>query len=111
MSIYEHRAPDIEAEVTYLPTSEGGRTIPARSGYRPNHLVMDGYLTSGHHEYLDKEEVAPGEMAKAHIWFITPDLYSQSMWIGREIRVQEGSRLVGYAKITQIFNKVLEKNG
>jgi translation elongation factor EF-Tu-like GTPase len=110
MSFYEGRAPDIEAEVTYLPTSSGGRTNPVYSGYRPNHLIRDDYLTSGYHEYLDKEEVAPGERARAHIWFITPEVYPHTMWIGKEIRVQEASRLVGYAKVIRVFNKTLERS-
>lgn len=101
--------PDIEAIVTFLSTEDGGRIGPAYSGYRPSHLVIDDYLTSGEHEYLDKDEVLPGESAKTNIWFITPEVYPHSMWIGKEIKVQEGGHIVGHAKVTRIFNKLLEK--
>ncbi len=98
------RKPDVEAEITFLKTEEGGRLRPAFSGYRPNHLITEDYLTSGIHEYIDKEEVCPGETVKATITFITPDVYPHCLWLGREISVQEGGRVVGYAKITRIMN-------
>jgi len=93
------RQPHIEAEVAFLPTSEGGRSTSAKSGYRPNHLVLPDYLPSGHHEYRDKEQVLPGESAKTEIWFLSPKHYPKSMRVGKVIRVQEGSRLVGHAKV------------
>ncbi len=101
------RQPDIEAEVTFLFTAAGGRSKPAFSGYRPSHLVLPDYLTSGHHEYKTKAEVFPGESAIADIWFLSPDQYPHSMQVGMVIRVQEGSRLVGHAKVLKIYNEVL----
>jgi elongation factor Tu len=102
------RNPDFEAEVTYIATADGGRSIAAVSGYRPNHLVLPNYLTSGHHEYKDKDQVLPGESAIADIWFLAPDQYPKSMQVGKVIRVQEGSRLVGHAKVLKIYNEVLQ---
>lgn len=102
------RQPDIEAEVTFLPAAEGGRSTPAMSGYRPNHLVLPDYLTSGHHEYKDKDQVLPGESAITEIWFLTPDQYPHSMQVGTVIRVQEASRLVGHAKVMKVYNEVLQ---
>lgn len=102
------RQPDIEAEVTFLATATGGRSTPAWSGYRPNHLVRPDYLTSGHHEYKDKDKVLPGESAITEIWFLTPEHYPHSMQVGDVIRVQEGAWLVGYAKVLKIHNKVLQ---
>ncbi len=101
--------PDIEAEVTYLTTEAGGRKSPVFSGHRPQHSIIDDYLTSGHHEYLNKTRVELGETVLANIWFITPEIYPHTLWIGREIRVQEASHLIGFAKVTKIFNKLLEK--
>ena len=103
------RQPDIEAEVTFLPTAEGGRSTPALSGYRPNHLVLPDYLTSGHHEYKDKERVLPGESAITEIWFLSPEQYPKSMRVGKIIRVQEGSRLVGHAKVLNVYNEALRE--
>ena len=103
------RQPDIEAEVTFLPTADGGRSVPAKSGYRPNHLVLPDYLTSGHHEYKDKEQVLPGESAITEIWFLSPDRYPKSMSVGKVIQVQEGSRVVGHAKVLKVYNEVLRE--
>ncbi len=103
------RAPDVEAKITLLPTSEGGRHEPAFSGYRPQHKVRDDYLTSGTHRYLDCSEVLPGQTVRGTITFITPEAYPACLWVGQEIDFQEGSRVVGRARITKIFNAVLEK--
>jgi elongation factor Tu len=99
--------PDVEAIVTFLPTSQGGRKGPALSGYRPVHAVLPGYLTSGQQQYLDTDQVAPGESARAHIKFIAPEDYPHSLWPGKVINVQEGGRVVGHAEITQVFNEDL----
>ncbi len=95
--------------MTFLPTADGGRSIPAKSGYRPNHLVLPDYLTSGHHEYKDMEQVLPGESAITDIWFLSPEQYPKSMQVGKIIRVQEGSRLVGHAKVLKVYNEVLRR--
>ena len=106
-----HREADVEAEVYFIPTIEGGRTGLAYSGYRPIHRVLPEYLTSGHHEYLNCESVAPGQTALANIWFLTPEQYPNSMWVGRKIDIQEGNKIVCFATVTKIFNTELEKNG
>jgi elongation factor Tu len=103
------RQPDIEAEVSFISTAEGGRSTPALSGYQPIHQVLPDYLPSGRHWYKDKEQVLPGESAVAEIWFLTPDQYPKSLHVGKIIRIQEGSRLVGHAKVLKIFNGILQK--
>jgi translation elongation factor EF-Tu-like GTPase len=100
--------PDIEAEITFLSTEQGGKTRPASSGYRPNHLIKQHYLTSGEHTYINVQEVLPGQTARVYIKFITPEAYPNILWVGKIINVQEASRIVGYAKVLKIFNKLLE---
>ena len=104
-----NRSPDIEAEITFLSTEEGGRKVPALSGYRPAHRVSDDYLTTGVHTYSGCDAVLPGQTALGSITFITPEAYSHCLWIGREIDMQEGSRVVGRVKITKIMNPLLQK--
>ena len=48
------RTPDVEAEITMLSTEEGGRPVPAFSGYRRGHKVRDDYITSGEHQYIGR---------------------------------------------------------
>lgn len=100
--------PDIEAEITFLSTEKGGKTRPVLSGYRPNHLIKQDYLTSGEHTYIDVQEVLPGQTAKAYIKFITPEAYPHTLWVGKIINVQEASHIVGFAKVLKIYNKLLE---
>ncbi|MFZ5985689.1 MAG: hypothetical protein ACOYWZ_01000 [Bacillota bacterium] len=102
------REPDIEAIITALKPEDGGCiTQPFFTGYRPAHLVKDDYLTTGIHHYYNTESIALGESALGTITFVTPEAYSECLWEGKIIRIQEGGRLVGYAKVTKIFNDIL----
>lgn len=96
--------PDVEAIFNFNLT----RHNPAVDGYRPAHLVMEGYLASGIHHYYLVEAVPPGGTAKGTITFLTPEFYPHCLWIGKKINIQEGERVVGYATITQIFNSMLQ---
>jgi elongation factor Tu len=71
-------------------------------------MLRPPYLTSGYHKYKDKDQALPGESAITDIWFLTPEHYRHSIQVGTVIRVQEGSRLVGHAKVLKIYNKLLE---
>ena len=104
------RTPDVEAEITLLPTAESGRERAAFSGYRPAHKVRDDYLTTGVHHYIGCDEVLPGQTVRGTITFITPEVYPHCLWVGRVIDIQEGSRVVGRARITRIMNALLETN-
>lgn len=106
-----NRLPDVEAQVRFLSTSEGGRHGPAVSGYRPAHAVRDDYLTTGFHDYLDADEAKPGDSVRATITFITPEAYPGTLWVGKVVAVQEGEHVVGFATITKIFNEVLRLAG
>lgn len=102
--------PDVEAEITLLSTEDGGRQSPVYSGYRPGHKVREDYITTGSHTYFDCEEVLPGQTVQGAISFITPEAYPHCLWVGREIDLHEGSRVVGHVRITKIFNTLLEKS-
>lgn len=103
--------PDIEAKITFLQ-SDGkgnGRNKPAYSGYRPAHLIRDDCLTTGQHHYYGDAVVQPGETVMGTVSFITPEVYPRTLWIGKIIRIQEASRIVGYAEVTRILNESLRK--
>ncbi|WP_045516874.1 hypothetical protein [Neobacillus niacini] len=100
---------DIEAKITFLITEEGGRTTPVFSGYRPAHLLNNDYLTTGIHQYYNREKVELGETVLGTITFITPEAYPECLWVGKRISIQEASHIVGYAEITKIFNETLLK--
>lgn len=98
-----NRIPDVEAIFEF----NGTRKNFAKDGYRPAHLVMDNYLTTGIHHYYGVESVPPNGTAKGTITFLSPELYPYCLWIGKKITIQEGARIVGYATITNIYNRLL----
>lgn len=98
----------VEGRFSLFHGTHGSRENPVESGYHPQHKVHDNYQTSGRHEYPEVEQLAPGASAKVHIWFITPEVYPGSLWIGREIEVLEGSRVVGKLLVTRILDQRLE---
>lgn len=99
-----NKLPDVEVVFQF----NGNRKTPAIDGYRPSHLIVDNYLTTGiHHYYVDS--VPPNGTAKGTITFLTPDVYPHCLWIGKKINIQEGARIIGSATITHIYNPILKK--
>ena len=104
MEIAMNNTPDIEVVFEFNGTKKRSVT----NGYRPNHLIKDDYLTTGVHQYYEVDTVSPTGSAKGTITFITPEVYTHCLWIGKRICIQEGSHIVGYATVTKIFNSILE---
>ena len=99
-----HRPPD--AKVIFRLT----RDRPVQSGYRPAYDIRADYWTSTFHEFLDTDEVATGTEAPAHVWFLTPEVYPHTLWVGRVLTAAEGSKPVATATILEIFNRLLERD-
>ena len=72
------------------------------SGYRPAHNI-NGYLTTGIHKYIDKDEIGIAESSIGYIAFITPELYINNISEGDIVDFYEGSKKVGYAKIIEVY--------
>jgi len=72
-------------------TKDGGKDRSITSGYRPQDEIKDGYLTSVNHELIDVESINPGGEGRANVWFITPEVYPNTLWPKQEINVSEGS--------------------
>jgi hypothetical protein len=100
--------PDLEAEIVFLPSSQGGRSTAVRSGYRPMHDFRhpDG-LFDAIHEYPDVYWVLPGETARAHLWFVRRELLAGRIPVGGRFTVQEGLRVIGNGRVTRVMNDVL----
>ena len=98
----------VRVVITFLPTAEGGRSVPARSGYRPNHNFGardDTLMQIGKVDFEDKGEVHPGESANAIVTFLYNADLTAELQVGREWRVQEGLRLVARAKVTEVLRE------
>ena len=100
---------DAVIKLTLLPAEEGGRKSPISSGYRGQHLIKPDYQTSAIIELIDIESLPPGESCLAKIKYITPEVYPNTLFVGREVAVYEGARKVGVAVIKQVMNQVLLK--
>ncbi len=101
---FMNRTPDVEVEFRF----NGTRKNPVMSGYRPDHLIKDDYLTCGVHNYYKEGLVMPNETTLGTIIFITPEAYPHCLWTGKIINIQEGARIVGTAKIIKINNPILD---
>lgn len=103
----QSRPADFEGVLNLIPADPGGRQTPAHSGYRPSHQLHDNYSSTGLHEYLDGDNVQPGESGRVAVWLATPDIYPACLWEGREIKIHEGERNVGNIRVTKIHNTAL----
>jgi translation elongation factor EF-Tu-like GTPase len=95
--------PDVEAEITFVPTEEGGRKTPALSGYRPQ-FYFGGFDYDADQEYPDVESVAPGQTARAYLRFLSPDYIVGQVFSGMEFQVREGARVVARGRVTKILH-------
>lgn len=94
--------PDVEAVFEFT----GYRKEHIYEGYRPAHLVKEGYLTTGLHNYYNLQEGREQEI-KGTITFLNPEAYPSCLWVGKKLAMYEGAAMVGYATITKIWNPVL----
>jgi translation elongation factor EF-Tu-like GTPase len=97
---------DIEVELTFLRTEEGGRAHPARNGYRPQ-FFYEGYDWDAEHEYIGVEMVYPGQTVRAYLSFLSPHLVS-GIESGEGFLIREGTRTIARGKILRILD--LEKS-
>lgn len=98
-----NRSPDIQVIFKF----NGARRSPARDGYRPHCLVMEGVQTTGEHHYEDMEWVAPDGTTRGTITFISPEAYPHCLWPGKVLPILEGSRVVGQATVIAVLNPLL----
>jgi translation elongation factor EF-Tu-like GTPase len=95
--------PDIEAEITFVPTAEGGRKTPAFSGYRPQ-FYYDGYDWDAIQDYPDVSAVCPGQTVRALLRFMSPGAHVGRIFPGMEFLCREGAKVVARGRITKILS-------
>jgi elongation factor Tu len=94
--------PDIEAEITFVPTEQGGRKTPAFPGYRPQ-FYYDGMDWDAAHEYPDVEKVLPGQTVRTLLTFSRPQIHFGRVVEGMEFLVREGQRTVAHGRVTKLL--------
>ena len=99
--------PDVEAELTFLRTQEGGRQGFAQSSYRPQ-FYYDGEDHDAVQEFVNMERVYPGDTVTARLRLLHPELLYHLLRVGDNFKIREGERVVAHGRISRILN--LEEN-
>ena len=97
------------AEVRLLATTEGGKSLPIRGSYRPNHNFFDEadvVMTAGFIEIPEGQVVEPGEaiVLPIALWWWTG--LDGQIYPGREWRIQEGPTLVGFGRVIEVVERI-----
>jgi len=94
---------DIEVEIKATATSDGGRSSPIVTGYRPQfYYDSKDWVVS-----LTIEEIngiAPGESGKLFIGFMSPIEHSEILSVGLNFELREGTRTVASGVVTRIID-------
>jgi translation elongation factor EF-Tu-like GTPase len=108
--------PRIEAKVTFLAGSEGGRSQPARNSdqYRPHIVVGDATQRIAKtaddgrtliENYLGVrftgggDTMEPGQSYEVQLELLYPDVDYRSLVSGATFTIREGGRIVGFGEI------------
>ena len=96
--------PNFIALLTFLPASEGGRTTPVSSGYRPalRFPFALGQFT-GIQDYMEIELVYPGDNVKAVVTMLDNDYFDGKLYKGLDFDFFEGDVEIGHGVITKIL--------
>lgn len=98
--------PDAIALVTNVRHSEN----PFGNNYSGSCLIKENHLTSACFQTIGENEICYKQQSPCYVSFITPHLYPNTLWVGREIELYEGKLLVGTMTIKEIKNRVLDRN-
>ena len=95
---------EIETEIRYLTTEEGGRTSGVFSGYRGQfHYGGEDY--DGFQYFPDDEAVELGTTVRAVVRFFKErwdDVHSGQITVGMPFEIREGRRVVGRGVVTRV---------
>ena len=105
------KEPDILAEIEYYSADyfTNKEYLSTEHSIRADHLIKDDYLTCGQHYYFEEKKIYPKQKYKAQINFISPEAYPHCLWIGKKIKIQRGSYVMGEAIVTEIYNPKLKR--
>ena len=93
--------------MTFLSTSEGGKTNSVTSGYRPQ-FVYEGQDWVAHFVFPDTDRVKPGEAARAYLTLLSPKEHLGKISVGMPFTVREGTQTVAKGTVVNIID--LEKS-
>jgi len=104
----KRRLPDFIAMLKYRAAEEGGRTMPAHSGYRPHiKFTFEEMQTSGQQVFIGKDIVQPGETVTAEITMVSPHIFHGRISCGMCFEFREGAEVIGTGEIIELLNPEL----
>lgn len=98
------------AEIHLIPTSEGGRLNPAPAGssYRPLHNFWPDEthkeMAAGIINLKPETSLPLDQSTETEIMFFVWPRLLHELYPGREWRIQDGYKIVGYGKILKILS-------
>jgi translation elongation factor EF-Tu-like GTPase len=95
--------PDIEAEISFLPTEAGGRSGAVSSDYRGDFYFGGQYYVTVH-EYPGVELVNPGQTVRALLRFLRPELLGNLLNVNDPFEIREGTRTVASGRVTRVLS-------
>ena len=98
---------ELETEIHYLPTEEGGRKHGIASGYR-GQFYYYGRDWCASQQLMDREICQPGETARVCLSLLTPENHLGMFHVGQEFEIREGARIVAKGVIRKILCPDLE---
>jgi hypothetical protein len=93
------RSPDLEVELTLLPTLLRGRT----SGWRPNNDFGLEHFNDAHIEFVGCEGIEPGQTARAEMWLLWPEAQTGRLSPGFKFTVHEGRPLIANGVVISVL--------
>lgn len=93
---------DIEVEISFVKTEDGGRKGPVRSGYRPQ-FYYNAHDWDAVHTYTTDDWVHPGEIVRGYLDFLSPEEHICKLFPGMKFVCREGSRVVAYGLVLRIL--------
>lgn len=94
-------APEIYAEITFLPTADGGRISALSQGEYRGVLGVGDNNFSVRFFVAPEHGVAPGESGIFGVQFLVPDAALPFFNVGAEFSVWEG-KIIGHGLVTEV---------
>lgn len=95
--------PDIIAQVTLLPTFEGGRKSATPSNYFGCPLGFENEYFDVRLDLSEVGSVAPGDTVRVPAKFVCPDLIKSRFSVGSIFILWEGKK-IGEGKVLEVIN-------
>jgi len=94
--------PELEANIYYLTTDEGGWKTSVATSYR-GQLHYDNHDWAAMQQFVNKEWCELGDTVKVLFQTASPDFHCGKFFVGKNFEVREGSKVVGRGTVTNVL--------